>query len=170
LGKDFEVTRTVIPGVRLENIANLADSEISTLGKSDTVIMIGGANDINKNEADVGLKHLGKFVKNRQNTNILIVTAPHRHDLQETCVNEETEVFNRKLHKTVKTADNAKIIQANLSRNDFTCHGLYLNISGREKMTKLIGVNIKKTSVTKRRNPFHFEMGKKSKGSYSERS
>jgi hypothetical protein len=50
LRKDFKVTGTVIPGVRLENITNLADSEISTLGKSDTVIVIGGANDINKNE------------------------------------------------------------------------------------------------------------------------
>jgi hypothetical protein len=49
LGKDFEVTGTVIPGARLENITNLAAGEISTLGKSDTVIVIGGANDINKN-------------------------------------------------------------------------------------------------------------------------
>jgi len=43
-------------------------------------------------------------------------------------------VFNRQLHKVVKTADNAKIIQADLSRNDFTHHGLHLNISGKEKM------------------------------------
>jgi RNase H-fold protein (predicted Holliday junction resolvase) len=99
----------VICGARLENITNLADGEISTLGKSDTVIVIGGANDINKNEANVGLKHLGNFVKNRQNTN-MIVAAPNRYDLQETsCVNKEIEVFNRKLHKVVKIADNAKI-------------------------------------------------------------
>ena len=38
-----------MPGVRLENITNLADEEVSTLGKSDTVIVIGGANNINKN-------------------------------------------------------------------------------------------------------------------------
>jgi hypothetical protein len=63
LGKDFEITGTVIPGARLENITNLADGEISTLVKSDTVIVIGGANDINKNEANFGLKHLGIFVK-----------------------------------------------------------------------------------------------------------
>jgi len=44
----------------------------------------------------------------------------------------------------VKTADNAKIIQADLSRNDFTHHGLHLNTSGKEKMAKLIGDNIKK--------------------------
>jgi hypothetical protein len=38
--------------------------------------LIGGANDINKNETNIGLKHLGKFVENRRNTNIVVVTAP----------------------------------------------------------------------------------------------
>jgi hypothetical protein len=75
----------------------------------------------------------------------MIVTAPHRHDLQKTsCVNKEIEMFKRKLHKMVKTADNAKKIHANLSRNDFTLHGLHLNISGKEKMAEVIGENIKK--------------------------
>jgi hypothetical protein len=107
--------------------------------------VIGRANDINKNEANVGLRHLGKFVKNRQNTNIMTVTAPRTYDLQEiSCVIKEIEVFNRKLHTVVKTADNVKIIQANLNRNDFTLHGLHLNISGKEKIAKLIRENIKK--------------------------
>jgi len=55
------------------------------------------------------------------------------------------EVFNRKLQKMMKTADKVKIIQGNLSRNDFTFHGLHVNISGKEKMAELIGKNIKKT-------------------------
>jgi hypothetical protein len=37
-----------------------------------------------------------------------------------------------------------KIIQENLSRNDFTLHGLHLNVSGKENMAKLIRENIKK--------------------------
>jgi len=32
LGKDFEVTGTVMPGARLASITNLADKEVSTLG------------------------------------------------------------------------------------------------------------------------------------------
>jgi len=59
-------------------------------------------------------------------------------------VSKEIEVFTRKVHKVVKTADNVKIIQANLSRNDFTHHGLHLNIYGKEKMAKLIRENVKK--------------------------
>ena len=132
-----------MPGARLEIITNLADKEASTQGKSDKVIITGGANDISKNEANIGLNHLGKSVNSRQNTNIMVVTVPHTHDLQETCVNKEIEVFNRKLHKMIKTVVNVKTTQANLGRNNFTLHGLHLNISGKEKMAELIGENIK---------------------------
>jgi hypothetical protein len=135
-----------MPGAGLENITNLADKEVSTLGRRDTVIVMGGGNDVSKHEANIGLNHLGKYVNSRQNTNIMIVTASYRHDLQETsCVNKEIELFNRKLHKdkVVKAADNVKRIQANLCRNDFTLHGLNLNISGKEKMAELTGKNIK---------------------------
>jgi hypothetical protein len=55
LGNDFEVTGTVMSGARLENITNLEDNEVSTQGKSDTVIAMGGANDISKNDANIGL-------------------------------------------------------------------------------------------------------------------
>jgi len=68
-------------------------------------------------------------------------------------VNKETEMFNRKLHKMVKTADNVKIIQANLNRNDFTLHGLHLNISGKEKMAEMIGENIKELMARKEETP-----------------
>jgi hypothetical protein len=44
-----------------------------------------------------------KFTTGTQNTNILIVTAPHRHDLQESsCVNKEIKLFNSKLQKIMK--------------------------------------------------------------------
>jgi hypothetical protein len=47
------------------------------------VIVIGGANDVNKNETNVGLEHLRAFIHKRHNTK-MVVAAPHRHDLQET--------------------------------------------------------------------------------------
>jgi ribosomal protein L18E len=97
LGKNFEVNGRVMPEARLENITNLADDEINKLGENDVVIVIGGANDVNKNETNVGLEHLRTFIHKRRNTNIMIVGAPHRHDLQEaSCVNKEIVVFNKK--------------------------------------------------------------------------
>jgi hypothetical protein len=89
-----------------------------------------------------------------QNTNIIVVTAPHRHDLQETsCVNKEVEAFNRKLHKIIKAADNVKSLQTNLSRNNFTLHGLHLNISGKEKIAELIGESTKNLIIRKEETP-----------------
>ena len=58
LGKNLEVNGRVMPGARLEDITNLVDDEINKLGKNDVVIAIGGTNDVNKNETNVGLEHL----------------------------------------------------------------------------------------------------------------
>jgi hypothetical protein len=62
------------------------------------------------------------------------INVHHRHDLQETaCVNMEIEVFDRKLHTMMKTANNMKITEANLSKNDFTLHGLHKIFLGKER-------------------------------------
>jgi hypothetical protein len=97
LGKNFEVNGRVMPGARLENITNVADDEINKLGKSNVVILIGGANDVKKNETNVSLEHLRTFIHKRHNTNIMIIAAPHRHDLQEASyMDKEIVVFNLK--------------------------------------------------------------------------
>ncbi|PNF14606.1 hypothetical protein B7P43_G13104 [Cryptotermes secundus] len=154
LGNDFEVNGTVMPGARLENIIKLSEERISTLDKKDAVIIWAGSNDIGKNETNKGLNHLKNFVINRQNTNIILITAPHRFDLQESsCVNKEVEVFNRKLHKIMKTMNNVEVLQTKLNRNDFTRHGLHLNISGKEKIAKTISNYIKNLGMKKEEFP-----------------
>ena len=142
------------PGARLESITNLADGEISSLGNKDMVTVIGGTNDISRNETNLGLTYLRKFVDNWRNTNILVLTAPHRYDLLESSwVNKEVEVFNRKLLKVVKSARNVKIIQATLKRSDFTHHGMHLEICGKEKTARLIGDYIRKLIARKEETP-----------------
>jgi hypothetical protein len=42
----------------------------------------------------------------------------------------------------MKIKGNVKIIQTDLSRNDFTRHGMHLNASGKEKTVELIGRTI----------------------------
>jgi hypothetical protein len=67
----------------------------------------------------------------------MIVTDHHKHDLQVTsCVNKEIEIINRKLHQMMMTAYNVKTIQGNLSRNDFTLHGLHLSFPGKKRLLK----------------------------------
>jgi capsular polysaccharide biosynthesis protein len=113
-------------------------NEIRALEKNDVVIVYGGSTDIYENEARAGLRQLMKFTTETQNTNILIVTALHRHDLHESsCVNKEIKLFNNKLQKIMKIKGNVKIIQTDLSRNDFTRHGMHLNASDKEKTVEL---------------------------------
>jgi len=155
LDNNSEVIGTVIPGARLGNITKLANGETRSLGKSDAVIMIGGANDINKNETNIGLAHLKKFAEDWSNTNVVVVPAPHRHDLLgSSCVNTEIVVFNRKLHKVVKSVGNMKIVQSNLNRDDFTRHRLHLNLYGKERVAKLIGESITQLIANKKQIPF----------------
>jgi hypothetical protein len=154
LGKDTDVMGTVMPGSRLEHIVKTNIKDIRTLEKKDAVIISGGSMDINKNEAEFGLRQLKKLVDDAQNTNILIVTANHRYDLQESsCVNKEIASFNRKLKKVMKTKDNVKIVQPNLDRNDFTRHGMHLNVSGKDKTAELIIQTLKLFDRKREKSP-----------------
>jgi hypothetical protein len=117
-------------GSGLENVTHLADNEISTLYKEDTVIIWGHSNDINKNETNIGLQHLRYFVANRNNTKNVVITALHRCDLHETsCINKEMQVFSKKLHKMGKLVENMAIININLNSGEFMQHVLHLSTS-----------------------------------------
>jgi hypothetical protein len=70
-----------MPESRLQNVTKLVRSEIAGLSNRDAVIIWGGSNDVSRNERIKGLKYLNKFVNQRNNTNVIIVTAPHKHDL-----------------------------------------------------------------------------------------
>jgi hypothetical protein len=70
-----------MPGLRLQNVTKLVRSEITGLSNRDAVLIWGSSNDVNRNERVKGLKYLNEFVNQKNKTNVIIVTAPHRHDL-----------------------------------------------------------------------------------------
>ena len=154
LGPEYEVAGTVMPGSRLQNVTKLASNEIEGLSHNDAVVIWGGANDINRNESMEGLKHLTDFVDHRKNTNVMIVPAPHRHDLPFTsCVNKEVQNFNRKLRKIMKNKVNVRLLEQETNREDFTKHGLHLNATGKEKVVKVMSLNISQILETKMKHP-----------------
>jgi hypothetical protein len=139
LKKNFEVTGFVKPGAGAEEIVNLAMSDIVNLTKSDMVVFCGGSNDVSKNKANVALKHILNFMKVNDNTNIFLLSAPHRHDLMNSsCVNNEIKSFNRKLKKYAKTSKHTLVLEVDPNREFFTQHGLHLNGRGKEKVAKQI--------------------------------
>jgi len=144
LGKTEEVTGYVSPGSKLENITNIPNKEINELTKKDTVVIWGGANNIAINESEKGLTYLSNFVDLCKNTNVIIIGAPKRHDLLETsCVNEEVDKFNRKLHKKMRIFEHAKVIDSVSQRECYTRHGLHLNSLGKEQMAHRIAEQLK---------------------------
>jgi len=78
LGKEFEVSGTVMPGAGLAHITILAHGEIPNLTSDDAVVIWGGSNDINKNKTSLGLRYLKNFINNKSNTNIQALTAPQK--------------------------------------------------------------------------------------------
>jgi len=143
LGPEYEITGTIMPGSRLQNITKLAKNEIAGLSNGDAVIIWGHSNDVDHNKTRKGLIYLNDFVNQRRNTNIMIVIVLHRHDLLTTlCINNEVQTFNRKLHKIMKNKDNVRILDHETNREDFIQHGLHLNATGKDKVVKLLSQNI----------------------------
>jgi hypothetical protein len=91
------------------------------------IIVYGGSRDVCRNETNKGLRCFKQFAMITSNTNVIILDAPHCHDLEESCVNKE--VFNRKLHKIMKPFQHVQLLNVNVNRNYFTRHGFHMNNS-----------------------------------------
>jgi RNase H-fold protein (predicted Holliday junction resolvase) len=103
----------------------------------DGQIVCGGTNNISKNESNKGLRQVTHFVQNKKNTNVIIMNAPHRFDLEESsCVNKEVKVFNRKLSKIMKRYNHIKVIDISAKTDHYTQHGLHMNKTGKEWITR----------------------------------
>jgi hypothetical protein len=111
----------VMHGSRFKYITHLACKEINHLHRNDFVIILRGANGINRNESNTGLTHIRKFALQNEHTNVIALTPPHRYDLKDSsCINKEIQVHNRKLHKLLKDMHHVSVIDMNLTRNEFT--------------------------------------------------
>jgi hypothetical protein len=107
-----------------------------------TIVFWGGTNDVSKNNSQDGLKHITNFVKVNNHTNIILMSAPQRHDLSErSCVNSEVNAFNRKLVKLMKPYKHVIVVKVDLDRKFFTRQGLHMNSLGKEKVAlKIVNV------------------------------
>jgi hypothetical protein len=141
LKNDFEVLGFVNPGSGMKYIKDTSKVKLQQLSKEDVVVLWGGSNDIAKNSSTVGMRHLLDFVINVTHTNVIVMSAPHRHDLMSnSCVNKEIEKFNRKLHSRLERLRRVEMIDVVNDRNLYTRHGQHLNTEGKETMAKKIGL------------------------------
>jgi hypothetical protein len=107
------------------------------------VVVWRGSNDIARNNSTVGMKNILEFVINANHANVIIMNAPHRHDLiRNSCVNNEVEAFNRKLSERLKRFEKVKMAEVIIERASYTRHGQHLNTGGKETMSKKIVATI----------------------------
>ena len=88
------------------------------LTRKDVVILCGGTRDIAKNEANIGLRHISQFANTAADTNVIVMYAPTRFDLQpSSCVNKEVASFNRKLLKSMKIFSHVQACSMSTNRD-----------------------------------------------------
>lgn len=103
LDHTYEIQATVKPGANLTEIVLPQQLRLLILQKKDVIVVWGGTLDIGRNEYGKALQQIRNFVQNHNQTNMTVMSAPYRHDLDaNSCVNKEVTVYNRKLKKTLK--------------------------------------------------------------------
>jgi hypothetical protein len=125
------------PGAGMRTILSSMQADIKKLKRNNIVVVWGGANDIGRNNSRDALTHLCNFIEDNQHVNIIVLTAPHRHDLiASSCVNVEVNNYNRRLIKRMVPFKNVKILATSLERKYFTRHGMHLNALGKERVAR----------------------------------
>jgi hypothetical protein len=77
------------------------------------------------------------FLENTQNTNVLLMEIPVRYDTEaRPLICEQIVSYNKKLHNVTKKYTHVKLVRVTTGRNRFTNHGLHLNHTGKEAITK----------------------------------
>jgi hypothetical protein len=85
------------------------------------------------------------FVGSNNNTNLIILEAPHRLDLATfLCVNKEVKLFNKRLQRSMTTFKHLKVLSMNTNREHHTKHGLHLNGLGKDWICSNLVTQIRK--------------------------
>jgi hypothetical protein len=145
LNTKFEVCSLIIPGAHTNQLVHSQKMELKYLERKDVIVINGGTNDIDNNST----KRNGVSVMMTQsmqkynNTNIIVVNIPHRHDLaKDSRANFEIQAFNAKLNKISKSFRHVTLVEMDSNRKYFTKHSLHLNNAENEWLAKLIATQI----------------------------
>jgi lysophospholipase L1-like esterase len=91
------------------------------------IVLNGGANDIDKHSNNMNgvLVQMTQFMKKYNNTNVIVVNIPHRHEL-DTAANPNLDIqaLKKKLNKITKSFRTVALVQLTPTGNtlcDMTC-------------------------------------------------
>jgi hypothetical protein len=119
--------------------------DLKCLGKSDVIVINVGSKDIDKptvkdNGILISMVH---FIQKYNNTNIVIINIPHRHDLTNRAkTNLCIQAYNYKLKNILKAFKHVSLVEMSTNWRHFTKHGLHLNSRGKEWLAKQTALQI----------------------------
>jgi hypothetical protein len=129
----FNVTGITKLNANTESITSPAHFKAENLTKKDRLIFYGGTIDISRNETIKGIRSLKAFAHRTVNTNVILLEAPHRHDLPpSSCINKEVTLFRKRSHSLATTFNHVKVLSMPIERRFHTNHGLHLNKKGKD--------------------------------------
>jgi len=134
LNTKFEVCSFIKPGACTNQIVHSQEMEFMSLGRKDAIVINGGTNDIGNNSSKINgsLVMMPQFMQKYNNTNMIFVNIPQRHDLaKDSRTNLEIQAFNAKLSNTAKLFSHVTLVEIDFNRKYFTKHGLHLNNAGK---------------------------------------
>ena len=131
VGHKFEVSGMVKPGAKIDNVLHNCDNVNSEMSENDFVVIIGGTNDVSRNEAN--------NVTKCPIANILIADLPIRHDLSNnSIVNQEIVRINKRIKKIAQLHNASLLETSQIQRTFFTRHGQHLNAQGKKVLGNII--------------------------------
>jgi hypothetical protein len=75
------------------------------------IVFNGGSNDVDMKNLKLALVQITKFIQVNNNTKIIVVDIPHRHDCFEySHVNMEILAFNQKLRKITNSYEHVTVM------------------------------------------------------------
>lgn len=143
---EYKVSGISKPGAPLQEVLKNCET---TVKSGVNCVVIGGGNDVYKNESALAVKTLRQSLGKMSQAKVFLVSIPHRHDLTEnSCVNKEIIKTNRKFRKICSSFVHTTFIEATSSiREHFTRHGLHRNNLGKKMLASEILEAIKTTGV-----------------------
>jgi hypothetical protein len=118
----------------MEEILTTASELKTSVAKEDFLVIWGGSNNISRNNTNKSISSVSDFAKINPESNIILINAPHRHDLTpHSCVNKEVAKYNRQVKTVVKQYSNIQLLNLNLDRSNFTNHGMHMNSKGKHQ-------------------------------------
>jgi lysophospholipase L1-like esterase len=141
------VSGEVRPGAKVKDVLKNCVRDCTILGPQDHVVIMGGANDISRNETRNCINTLKTTLSALMSTSVVVLNIPARHDLvKESIVNKEIRKENMDINKVCKRFSNVEVLEINnISRACYTRYGQHLNKIGKthisQEINKIIGKN-----------------------------